>query len=201
MIKLEKFNKDALHSKVNEYFTIVVNDCNNIKDIRFLILRFCIACEKVIDDVLFQFIQKNDLEIDEVLQIQLVKYKIGNQNCLIKLNTEYMSFAQKVATMKAICDFKNVDVKYLDFLDFLRDARNIVGHQLIEEKDIISYLNANKDRFIFSFVREDMKPLFLSQFQDNNYHEILKGLLPLISIELNELQRKVVNFSSQNAPR
>ena len=193
MTRLEPFNKDALHSKVNEYFTIVVDDCNNIKDIRFLILRFCIACEKVIDDFLFQYTQKNYSEIKDIKNIQLTKYRIGNQNCLIKLKVKDMNFAQKIAIMQSICDYKTGDVKYFDFLNFLRDVRNIVSHQLVKEIDIQQYLNENKEKFVYNFVQETMKPLFASNISKNNYHEVLKGLLPIISIEINELQNQIIN--------
>lgn len=193
MIKLESFNKDALHSNLNKYFKIVEDDCNNIKDIRFLVLRFCIGCEKVIDDFLSQYIQKNNSEIEDIKNIQLTKYKIGDQNCLVKLKIKDMDFARKIAIMQSICDYKNVDVKYFDFLTFLRGVRNIVSHQLVEEIDIQQYLNKNKEKFVYCFVQETMKPLFASNISKNNYHEVLKGLLPIISIEINELQNQIIN--------
>lgn len=193
MIKLEKFDKNALHSEVDQYFTIVINDCNNIKDIRFLVLRFCIACEKVIDDFLFQYIQKNSSEIEDVRNIQITKYKIGNQECLIKLKIKDLNFSQKIAIMQSICDYKNADAKYLDFLNFLRDVRNIVSHQLVEEIDIQKYLGENQEKFVYGFVQEEMKQFFAQNIEKNNYHEVLKGLLPIINIEINELQNKIIN--------
>jgi hypothetical protein len=196
MKKIELFNNNALHEKVNEYFTIVANDCNNIKDVRFLILRFCIACEKVIDDVLHKFKKNNGDEVELILENQFLKFKIGNQKCLINFNLDNMSFAQKISLMQSICDYKETEAKYLDFLNFLREARNTVGHQLITINDAILFLDNNKDKFILDFVRQDIKPLFINQLEVRNYHEILKGLLPIISIELNELQRKIVNQTS-----
>ena len=192
-MKIERFNKDAISKKVDDYFEIVVNDCNEIKDIRFLILRFCIACEKVIDDFLSIFEEKNCLEIEDIRNLQLTKFKVGDQKCLVKINDIKNSFAIKVSIMKSICDYKNQNMKFLEFLDFLRDVRNIVGHQLITINEIHSYLIKEKNKFVYSFV-EDKAKLMLDQWiNTNNFHEVLKFLLPIISIEINKLQVKALN--------
>jgi len=191
---IESFNKDALSSsKVNQYFTIVIDDVNNITDIRFLILRFCIACEKVIDDIIAKFESKDKSEIDDVINIQFNKFKLHKQKDKLNL-TNLRNFASKISIMKSICDYKSQDDKYLQFLDFLRDVRNIVGHQLITIQDVQSYLIKNKDKSIYTFIKDEAKPLLNKFLLENNFHEILKFLLPLISIELNELQTRIINY-------
>ena len=193
MDKVERFDKDALSKRVNDYFQIVVNDCNEIKDIRFLILRFCIACEKVIDDFLSKYNDKNSSEADGVLDLQLSLFKLKRQSSKLKLNNLNNSFVAKVALMKSICQFKNEDNKFLEFLDFLRNARNIVGHQLITLDEVYSYLIQEKGKFVYSFVEEKAKPMLDKWLSMNNFHEILKFLLPVISIEINELQVRILN--------
>lgn len=193
MDKIERFMQDALSQKVNEYFQIVVDDCNNITDIRFLILRFCIACEKVIDDFLSKFNVKNNSEIDDVLNLQLSKYPLNNHTQKLNLTNINNSFAAKVALMKSICDYKQEDIKFLEFLEFLRNVRNIVGHQLITIDELFTYLLREKNKFVYSFVEDKAKPLLDKWLDVNNFHEILKFLLPIISIEINELQVRTLN--------
>ena len=90
--------------------------------------------------------------------------------------------------------YYHLRARFYDTGEALRNVRNIVAHQLITIDELYPYLIKEKEKFVYSFVEEEYKPVLDNWIKQNNFQNVLNFLLPVISIEINKLQVSILNY-------